>query len=279
VNATLRPGSFFGETLSLEIAGVVLSEVRHHVGRTVPPHAHAAAYFALLLEGSYEEIAGDVHINCGPFTVIFHTANTEHSNIIAPTGCCYFFAELSSRWTTVIDDLGDAPKHVFELHGGDPTWLMVRLYHEFLAREAASTFTVESLLFELCTYLSQQRVHDTAEPPWLARVDALVQAEFRHGISVQTIAAQVGINPSHLCRAFRQFRGRTLGDYVLGLRMQHVCQELAERTHSLGDIALDAGFTDQSHLTRTFKQLMGVTPGAYRRMRSPGGKRSARTGA
>lgn len=261
----LKPGSFFGDTRSLEIAGVVLSEVRHRVGRTVPPHTHEAAYFALLLEGSYQEIASEVNIHCGPLSLIFHTAQTEHSNIIAPTGCCYFFCELSPRWLAIASELGRFSEHVFELHGGDPTWLMLRIYHEFLAREAASTFTIESLVFELCTYLSQQKADELDEPVWLEHVDGIVQTQFCSSINIQVLAATIGVNPSHLCRTFRRFRGRTLGDYVLGLRMQRVCRDLTESKRSLNEIAVETGFADQSHMTRTFKRLTGLTPGTYRR--------------
>jgi AraC-like DNA-binding protein len=75
----------------------------------------------------------------------------------------------------------------------------------------------------------------------------------------------MSVDPAHLCRAFRRFRRRTIGDYVTGLRVQFVCRKLAETHEPLSDIAAQSGFTDQSHMTRVFKRITGVTPGSYRR--------------
>jgi AraC-like DNA-binding protein len=81
---------------------------------------------------------------------------------------------------------------------------------------------------------------------------------------LKAIAHEMSVNPSHLCRTFRRFRRRTIGDYVMGLRVQFVCRKLTETGDALTDIAEEAGFTDQSHMTRVFKRITGDTPGSYR---------------
>jgi AraC-like DNA-binding protein len=49
------------------------------------------------------------------------------------------------------------------------------------------------------------------------------------------------------------------------LRLQAVCRKLADASVSLSDVASEAGFADQSHMNRTFKRMIGESPGAYRR--------------
>jgi AraC family transcriptional regulator len=93
----------------------------------------------------------------------------------------------------------------------------------------------------------------------------LLQSRFSTRLELREIADHVGVHPSHLCRAFHRYRNRTIGDYVLGLRMQFVCRTLIETSDSLSAISQAAGFTDQSHMTRIFKRVAGVSPGAYRR--------------
>jgi AraC family transcriptional regulator len=56
-----------------------------------------------------------------------------------------------------------------------------------------------------------------------------------------------------------------MGDFVTGLRVQHVCRALAQTDTALAKIAADAGFVDQSHLTRVFREALGTTPAKYRR--------------
>ncbi|MBV9277958.1 MAG: helix-turn-helix transcriptional regulator, partial [Candidatus Eremiobacteraeota bacterium] len=260
MSITLPPGRFYGETISIPISDALLSEVRHRVGRDVPPHRHQASYFSLLLEGAYSETVGDLTFEYQPFTFIFHNALTEHRDSMGPNGCRIFFLELLAPWMEVIARLGGPPEHVFELHGGEPAWIALRLYHEFLAGDAADPLTVESLLFELCEHVAKVHAAEDREPAWLAGVDARVQADFAQTIQLHDLASQVGVNPSHLCRAFRRFRGRTIGDYVLGLRMQMVCRRLIQSAAPLSDIAAESGFTDQSHLTHVFKKFIGESP-------------------
>jgi AraC family transcriptional regulator len=83
-------------------------------------------------------------------------------------------------------------------------------------------------------------------------------------LALERLAAEAGVHPVHLSRTFRRFRGRTLGDYLQELRVRHVCQGLADADRPLVDLSLDAGFTDQSHCTRVFKRLTGMTPGVFR---------------
>lgn len=257
-------GYFTGETSQWEIGGVLLSEVRHSVAKAVPMHEHAASYVSLLLEGAYRERGADFDIRYEPYTLVFHSAGTVHEDEML--GPCRFFAiNLLPEWEGVLAELGGAPAHVFELHGGDPIWVALRLYREFLAREHASEATAEALVYELCAQVSMQKPDDR-EPPWLERVDRTIEENLRQPIDIAAIASGAGVHPSHLCRSFRRFRGHTITDALYGARIRHVARRLAESDDTLSSIASEYGFSDQSHMTRVFKRLTGHPPGDHRRM-------------
>jgi AraC family transcriptional regulator len=112
--------------------------------------------------------------------------------------------------------------------------------------------------------------HDAerAPPRWLLRVRDLIHARFREPIRIADVASEADVHPGHLARAFRQHFRMTLGSYVRTLRLEWVAARLLESEQSLAGIALAAGFADQSHLTRAFKQYSGLTPQAYRRIRA-----------
>src|SRR5262249_21772677 len=76
----------------------------------------------------------------------------------------------------------------------------------------------------------------------------------------EAVAAAVGIHPVHLARVFRYHFGATLGDYVRRLRVEFAARQLITTEETLAGIALAAGFSDQSHFTRTFKRQTGMTP-------------------
>ena len=79
------------------------------------------------------------------------------------------------------------------------------------------------------------------------------------------LARELGVDRSHLARSFRGHFRRTLGEFVRELRVDHVRRALVETNRPLAELALEAGFADQSHCTRVFRRLIGRTPARYRR--------------
>lgn len=262
---TIFPAGYFtGQTESWRTAGVILSEVRHATGKAVPPHRHQSAYFSLLLEGAYAERGLGFDIVYEPYTLVFHDARTLHEDQMF-TASRFFAVELLSPWDGVIAELGGARANAFELHGEDPVWLVLRLYREHHARSAAADSAVEDLVYQLCAHVSPRSEDDAGEPPWLRDVESAVRDRFREPVDLRAAAARAGVHPAHLCRAFRRFRGRTISDAILGLRIQYVCRRLIESDDSLSTIALECGFADQSHMSNAFKRVTGRSPGAHRR--------------
>ncbi|MEV7965029.1 AraC family transcriptional regulator [Sphaerisporangium sp. NPDC088356] len=98
---------------------------------------------------------------------------------------------------------------------------------------------------------------------------ARVVRELLHGgadqeISANDLATAAGRSRFAVYRSFQAAYGMAPSDYQRQLRLRTARRLLVEG-HSLAEIALMTGFTDQSHLTRWFTRCFGVTPGAYRR--------------
>jgi AraC family transcriptional regulator len=81
---------------------------------------------------------------------------------------------------------------------------------------------------------------------------------------LETLARVAGVHRVHVARAFRDHLGCTVGDYVRRLRVQRACELLTATSLSLPDVAVRAGFFDQSHMTRVVKRFLGTTPAALR---------------
>jgi len=83
-------------------------------------------------------------------------------------------------------------------------------------------------------------------------------------VDLDTLAQEAGISRFHLLRAFKRQYGLPPHAYQVGLRVAKA-QRLLRRGLPLAQVATECGFTDQSHLTRHFKQALGVTPGRFAR--------------
>ena len=102
---------------------------------------------------------------------------------------------------------------------------------------------------------------------WLRCALDYIHAHATDSIGLAEVAREAGVHPVYFARAFRAQTGLPVGAYLRKLRVDQAAEKLASTNLSIADIALAAGFSDQSHLTRVFRALTGVTPATYRQRR------------
>jgi AraC family transcriptional regulator len=104
--------------------------------------------------------------------------------------------------------------------------------------------------------------------PWqIRKVTSHVETHLDSTIRNEDLAAIAGLNPSHFGRAFRNSFGEPPHEYVIRRRVERAQGLMLSTAASLGEIALDCGLADQSHLTRLFRRFVGESPRAWRRAR------------
>lgn len=103
------------------------------------------------------------------------------------------------------------------------------------------------------------------EPQVVKRMREYLDANFADNISMQTLAGSLKFSPFYLARLFNKTVGLPPHAYQVQRRIQKA-KQLIQHNVKLSDVAVDCGFSDQSHLTRHFKRSLGITPGAYQRM-------------
>jgi AraC-like DNA-binding protein len=89
-----------------------------------------------------------------------------------------------------------------------------------------------------------------------------IDENFASGVSLSELARQVAFSPYYFLRVFRAEVGMPPYEYLENVRVRRA-QQLIESGKSLADVTVEAGFSSQSHLTRHFKKIIGVTPGQY----------------
>ena len=96
------------------------------------------------------------------------------------------------------------------------------------------------------------------------RVLAVVRARLDQTITVEELAKEAGMSPSHFSRVFKETLGSTPMQYVLAYRIEQAIKMMSDPGRPLGDVALACGFADQAHFSRSFKQVTGQTPRQFR---------------
>jgi transcriptional regulator GlxA family with amidase domain len=98
----------------------------------------------------------------------------------------------------------------------------------------------------------------------MRRVRDYVEAHLGDSINLAMLAAVAGLSVHHFAREFKQSAGVTPHHYLTRKRVERAQEMLALTDLSLSEVAYATGFSDQGHLARHFRHMLGTTPGAFR---------------
>jgi len=258
-------GWMFGQVVNrLDLMGTTVFETVYKHPTIVPAHEHSYPHVAVLLKGSYREAyrRGEAHFV--PFTAVYHPANVQHSCFLNDRGCQFFTLELETSWMDSMH-IPLRGSSVFDWHGGKILWLMLRLLREFRDGETRFPLTVESLILEILAGVgSEQHIGPHLPFHRWKLLEEKVHDSFRESIRTRDLANAAGIHPVHVARLFRLKTGGTPGEYLQHLRAQCACRLMQNPERSLGEIASESGFADQSHMNRILRRLAHCSPGVLR---------------
>ncbi len=243
-----------------------LSERLYPSNTASPVHSHTKDYIIVTLDGRYASTFGTRTEEFKRWTVSYHPAGALHTSRYSDEGAKVLYVELP------VDQLRsfskDAPGHhtIVSLNGGVAEWTARQLYNEFDCPDQFSPMVLDGLVLQLFAQVCRfRRELPHCVPVWLNHANEIIRERFTEPLSLARIAKAVNVHPVHVAREFRRYYRCTIGDQIRRLRIEYACVQLSETTRSLSDIALSAGFADQSHFTVAFKQLIGTAPSRYRR--------------
>lgn len=253
------------ELRTSDIQGFRLRETAYPAGFEFPKHAHEYGCFYLLLEGSLTERFGKKSRECEPMSMVFNCPGEEHSDSFHRTGGRNFVLGMDRDRLATLREHSLMLDQSAQFYGGLLAWLSIRLYREFRQMDPVSPLVIESLAVEIMAEISRSAKGNQRKPPlWLERTREFLHENFAETLSLSEVAEIAEVHPVHLVRTFRTFYRCTIGEYIRRLRVDFACRELSRFDLPLATIASSAGFSDQSHLSRTFKQHTGLSPSEFR---------------
>lgn len=227
-------------------------------------HAHPPGIFCLVVAGGFRETCERRDRTVAAAETVYYPPSARHAGRFA-NGSVLFSIDVPEQ----LLDAGSLARTItFDKLGPRLTGLTLQLRSELHVLDGGRLLAMESLVAELLADASALSHSPGRRSAWLPSVLEILRERTRQPPSLAELAREVDIHPSHLARAFRQTYRCTVGSYVRYLRVGEAAARLAMTTDSLSDVANDAGFADQSHFGRVFKQVVGVTPGRYRSLLS-----------
>ena len=260
----LKPGEFIGRLCKeIDLAECSIKEFVDRTEDSIPRHTHEDAHFLLIIEGRYLTSARGVSPVTKSSTLIFNPSGTTHRDRFQEGG--RFLAVSLKTGTPGRRSKTDLIDHPVGFDGGEVAWLGWKLYREFQRPDEMSSLVMTGVVLEILGHVWRGHARDRhSGPPWLRVAHELIHDRFVEPLTIGEIAQAVGVHPVYLVRAFRKHYGLTVGEYLRKLRVDLACRQISGTSVPLSQIAAAAGFYDQSHFTRTFKRMVGITPHEYR---------------
>ncbi len=108
-------------------------------------------------------------------------------------------------------------------------------------------------------------VRGTGNGDLLEEAENYISRNLQEDISIEELAAQMGVSATHLGRLFKKKNGCTLIDYVIQKRIGLAQELLKDPGLSVSTVAFKSGYNNYSYFTKSFKKITGMTPREYRR--------------
>ena len=118
-------------------------------------------------------------------------------------------------------------------------------------------------------YRLENQSESAARSDPIGRATEMIDDRFDRPLQIGQIAKQIGLSVSQLNRRFRSIYQMSPSEYLQRVRVHKASSMLADTDALISEVALETGFYDQAHLTRTFRRWMGMTPSEFRKASAP----------
>lgn len=136
-----------------------------------------------------------------------------------------------------------------------------------LAMEQATDTILISILQNMANKPIKSPLKGGLSPKMCVLVCDYIQANYQRQIYLSELAELAQLSEFHFCRVFKESLAQTPQEYLIHVRISQVKHDLIHSQSKLADIALSAGFSNQSHMGRYFKKLVGISPKEFRLQR------------
>ena len=250
---------------ALQAGPFFVSETIHRSGLRLGVHSHRNACFHYVMSGAYAESTRSGPRIVPPRNALLKPPRLRHSNHFAQEAGSL---RIEFPETVLASSAAILPEGLAVFSNRRIASLCSEILAELDRNDDCSSLAVEGLCLELlalglrATCLRSSR--DTTPPECVVRCEDILRKHYRDRLRFDALAEQLGVSRTYLATAFRSHHGCTMGELVRQLRVDYVKNRLGTTSLPIAEIALAAGFSNQSHCTRVFRAHTGLAPVQWR---------------
>ncbi|HKR63019.1 MAG TPA: AraC family transcriptional regulator [Thermoanaerobaculia bacterium] len=263
----LSPTTHGDRVRTREAGRFVLYQSTYAPATALPRHYHDIAALMFSSRGAFAETVGGRTFEAAPYDVIVRPAGEVHTNRYNAGGASCVIVNVPHELCGWIRTPSLLPRRAVAP-------LAHRVTNELATDDEAAPLVLEGLLLELIG-AGLRTPSALRAPSWLVRARDFIHEHATERVTLREIANAADVHPASLVRAFRAHLRCTPGDYVRTIRIEEAKRALMTTSRTAAEIALDAGFYDQSHFTNAFRRATGMTPREYRNAFRPSSRRSS----
>jgi AraC family transcriptional regulator len=232
----------------------------------IPAHVHDQPVVSLMLSGVAAEVIDRNKRDLSEQDLLFTPAFEQHAYTFPRAGR-WLNMQYSPGWLARVSEQPLAlPISSQLIRNRSAVAWATRVRTEVRQPDSCSGLAIDGAMILMIAEISRVRADkESTRPRWLRTVEEAIETYIASPPSTEALAALAGVHPSHLLRVFRKYNGATISNFVRRRRIELARHQVALGKLSLSAIALDAGFSDQSHFTKVFRQTFGDTPAQYAR--------------
>lgn len=129
----------------------------------------------------------------------------------------------------------------------------------------AMTGALYTLLSMFMHYSKQKAPLKDIQLTYVEKAKDYISTSYSYPITVEDVAAYVGISRSHLFRSFQTYQQQSPKEYLSSFRIKQACRLLKETSLSIATIAYSVGFENNLYFSKAFKKQMHVSPSEFRK--------------
>ena len=158
---------------------------------------------------------------------------------------------------------------VYTMKNGDEALEIMRKMPTERGADIGKNLDFAACLYELMSLLMKNTsVPERGENIYLTAARRYIRSHYFEDITVEQIAAHVGISRKYLFAIFKNYEGISPKDYIVNYRMKRAVEFLGDEGIRVGDVAYSVGYKDPLTFSKMFKMKMGVSPTEYRKKKT-----------